>query len=183
MEIDQKILLPPPHPTPPTNGGLVSTRQKNTVQNGLSRLHNGHILTHQPNHFSKLSVAGNEYVVSPPIPGLTNGGSVPPGHSTSGRVSPTRRGSPHNVSNSWGSYRLVARGVEKDTTMTSSIKTNSDGLSSSSESSCSSVDSDGLEECLTHPHPPHNGHHACPQCTRCFRDKKACQQHRDRCIA
>ena len=135
------------------------------MQNGT--LHNGHpqLVT----NFAKLSV-GNEYVV--PTARLSNGGWLPPVHSNG----PRRQGA--NV------CRLVARGVEKDVV---SIKNNSDGLSSS-DSSSSVDDSDGLEECvpdLSPPPPPlaSKGRHACPHCARRFQDKKTFQQHRDKCLA
>jgi hypothetical protein len=162
VEIDQKNILLPPHRA--ASNGLAS-RSRNTVQNGI--LHNGHpqLVT----NFAKLSV-GNEYVV--PTARLSNGGWLPPVHSNG----PRRQGA--NV------CRLVARGVEKDVV---SIKNNSDGLSSS-DSSSSVDDSDGLEECVPDHSPPppplaSKGRHACPHCARRFQDKKTFQQHRDKCLA
>jgi hypothetical protein len=163
VEIDQKNVLLPPHRA--VSNGLAG-RSRNTMHNGP--LHNGHV-THPQlvTNFAKLSV-GNEYVVSPAR--LNNGGLLPPGN-----------GSRRQSANVSGSCRLVARGVEKDV---ASIKTNSDGLSSS-DSSSSVDDSDGLEECITDPSPPpaSKGHHTCPHCARRFQDKKTFQQHRDRCLA
>jgi hypothetical protein len=129
---------------------------------------------------------------------VLSGSTVPNGHangqalanefnrlSVNGAVSPVRRRSanvsPANTAGS--SWRLVPRGVEKDEVYSAPAKIDSDGLSSDSSSSSAESDCAGGQPVAPPPPLASKGRHACPRCARRFQEKRAFQQHRDRCLA